>query len=159
MAKSKKTNAIRLLEQHSIPYKEHHYFGNDVANGIEVAKKMGNNPDQQFKTLVTQGKSKTYYVFIIPVNTELDLKKAAQAVDEKSIAMIREKELLPLTGYVHGGCSPIAMKKSFKTILHASASKFDTIIFSAGKVGLSVELDPKQLSSLIDVTLSDVVKA
>lgn len=158
MAKIKKTNAIRLLEQHSIPYKEHHYFGGDVSTGVDVAKKMGNDPDQQFKTLVTEGKSKEYYVFMIPVNSELDLKKAAQAVGEKSISMIKEKELRPLTGYVHGGCSPLGMRKLYKTILHSSASLFETIIFSAGKVGMSVELNPEHLSSLIDLTVFDVVK-
>ncbi|MCC5894709.1 MAG: Cys-tRNA(Pro) deacylase [Alkalibacterium sp.] len=158
MPKSKKTNAIRLLEQHSIPYQEHHYFGDDVSNGVDVAKKMGNDPDQQFKTLVTEGKSKEHYVFMIPVNSELDLKKAAQAVGEKSISMIKEKELLPLTGYVHGGCSPIGMKKQYSTILHSSSNAFETIIFSAGKVGVSVEVDPQSLSLLIDLSVYDVVK-
>lgn len=157
MAKLKKTNAIRLLEQHSIPYKEHHYFGDDVKTGVDVAQKMGNDPNQQFKTLVTVGKSTEHYVFLIPVNASLDLKKAAQAVDEKSVAMIREKELLPLTGYVHGGCSPIGMKKSYRTILHSSAGRYESIIFSAGKVGLSVEIKPDHLSSLINLTSSDVI--
>lgn len=158
MGKTRKTNAIRLLEQHTVPYEEHTYFGKDVSNGVDVARKMGNDPNQQFKTLVTEGKSKEHYVFMIPVNTELDLKKAAKSVNEKSISMIKEKELLPLTGYVHGGCSPIGMKKAYKTVLHSSSETFDSIIFSAGKVGLSVELDPVYLNSLIDLVVSDVIK-
>ena len=158
MSKQVKTNVIRQLEQQNIDYKEHQYFGSDVSSGTDVARKMGNNPDQQFKTLVTRGKSNEVYVFVIPVNEELDLKKAARSVDEKSISMIKEKELLPLTGYVHGGCSPIGMKKTFKTVLHSSAEEFDTIIFSAGKVGVSVELDPDDLIRLIDGQFADVVK-
>lgn len=157
MSKQVKTNVIRLLEQQDISYKEHHYFGSDVSSGTEVAIKMGNNPDQQFKTLVTRGKSDDFYVFVIPVNHELDLKKAAKSVAEKSVSMIKEKELLPLTGYVHGGCSPIGMKKTFKTVLHSSAEQFDTIIFSAGKVGVSVEVDPDDLIKLIDGQIADLI--
>lgn len=159
MAGIKKTNVMRLLEQHGIDYEEHHYFGDDVANGVDVAQKMGNDPNQQFKTLVTEGKSKEHYVFVVPVNSELDLKKAAKAVGEKSIGMIKEKELLPLTGYRHGGCSPIGMKKDFKTTVHQSATALDTIIFSAGKVGVSVEIAPYELEKLIDVQFADVAKA
>lgn len=158
MSKQVKTNVIRQLEQQNIDYKEHHYFGSDVSSGTDVARKMGNNPDQQFKTLVTRGKSNEFYVFVIPVNEELDLKKAARSVDEKSISMIKEKELLTLTGYVHGGCSPIGMKKAFKTVIHSSAEEFDTIIFSAGKVGVSVEISPDDLMRLIDGHIADVVK-
>ena len=158
MSKKVKTNVIRLLEQQNIDYKEHDYFGSDVSSGTDVARKMGNNPDQQFKTLVTRGKSNEVYVFVIPVNEELDLKKAARSVDEKSISMIKEKELLPLTGYVHGGCSPIGMKKTFKTVLHSSAEQFDTIIFSAGKVGVSVEISTDDLMRLFDGHIADVVK-
>jgi Cys-tRNA(Pro)/Cys-tRNA(Cys) deacylase len=158
LSKKVKTNVIRLLEQQNILYKEHHYFGSDVSSGTEVARKMGNNPDQQFKTLVTRGKSNEFYVFVIPVNKELDLKKAAQSVDEKSVSMIKEKELLPLTGYVHGGCSPIGMKKAFKTVLHSSAEQFNTIIFSAGKVGVSVEIIAEDLMRLIDGHIANVVK-
>lgn len=159
MSKQIKTNVMRLLEQHSIPYTEHHYFGNDVKSGVDVAEKMGNNPDQQFKTLVTEGKSGDYYVFLIPVTAELDLKKSARAVNEKSIAMIKERELFPLTGYVHGGCSPIGMKKPFETVFHETAEKLSTIIFSAGKVGVSVELDPSDLELLLPHQYAAIIKS
>lgn len=159
MSRQLKTNVMRLLEQHSIPYTEHYYFGTDVKSGIDVAEKMGNNPDHQFKTLVTEGKSGDYYVFVIPVTAELDLKKAARAVNEKSVAMIKERELLPLTGYVHGGCSPIGMKKPFETVFHKTAAELSTIIFSAGKVGVSVELNPKDLTSLLRHTYRDITKS
>ncbi|MCC5890057.1 MAG: Cys-tRNA(Pro) deacylase [Alkalibacterium sp.] len=158
MAKQIKTNVMRLLEQHSVPYTEHHYFGNDVESGMDVAKKMGNNPQQQFKTLVTSGKSGEHYVFVIPVNRELDLKKAARAVNEKSAAMIKEKDLLPLTGYVHGGCSPIGMKKQFETVFHHTAKTLNTIIFSAGKVGVSVEVSTKELNDLFPFDYADIIK-
>ncbi|GEN51008.1 Cys-tRNA(Pro) deacylase [Alkalibacterium pelagium] len=159
MSKQVKTNVIRQLEQQNIDYKEHHYFGSDVSSGTDVARKMGNDPAKQFKTLVTRGKSNEVYVFVIPVNEELDLKKAAQSVDEKSVSMIKEKELLPLTGYVHGGCSPIGMKKTFQTVLHSSAEQFETIIFSAGKVGVSVEINAEDLMRLIDGHIANVVKS
>lgn len=158
MVKVKKTNVMRVLEQHNVPYDEHHYFGNDVASGVDVAQKIGVNPNQQFKTLVTVAKSKEHYVFVIPVNNELDLKKAAQAVDEKNISMIKEKELLPLTGYRHGGCSPIGMKKEFKTTIHETALEQDTIIFSAGKVGVMVEVAPDKLKEVLEVQFADLVK-
>lgn len=158
MSKVKKTNVMRLLEQQGIAYEEHHYFGENVDTGVDIAEKMGNDPDQQFKTLVTVGRSGAHYVYVIPVNTALDLKKAARAVSEKSIAMIKEKELLPLTGYVHGGCSPIGMKSDFKTVVNETAELYDTIIFSAGKVGVSVEMNPYELDKLIDSDFADVIK-
>lgn len=158
MADNIKTNVMRILEQHSIDYKEHHYFGDDAHNGEEVAEKMNVNPAHQFKTLVTVGKTKEHYVFLVPVNKELDLKKAAKAVEEKSIQMIKEKELRPLTGYIHGGCSPIAMKKEFKISIDETANNFDTIIFSAGKVGVSVEVSPSDLAGLIDFQTADISK-
>lgn len=156
MAKITKTNVMRILTRHKISYETHQYFGSDVHNGVDVATKMGIAPQQMFKTLVTQAKSGEHYVFMVPVEAELDLKKAAQAVGEKSIAMIKEKELLPLTGYVHGGCSPIGMKKQFQTVLDASALNFDTITFSAGKRGFSVQVAPQDLEQVIPLIITEV---
>ena len=158
MANVKKTNVMRVLDQANISYQEHHYFGKDVKNGVDVAEKMGINPDQQFKTLVTVGKSGENFVFVIPVNMELDLKQAAKAVDEKSIQMIKEKELLPLSGYRHGGCSPIGMKKNFRTTFHETAEDFSTIIFSAGKVGVTVEVSPIEIQEVLPITFADVAR-
>ena len=123
-----KTNVMRLLDQKKIPYEEYVYESNGAISGLEVAQSLGQDPKKVFKTLVTIGKSKKNYVFVIPVGEELDLKKAAQAVGEKSIEMLKMKDLLPLTGYVHGGCSPIGMKKFFQTTVHTSAQNLDTII-------------------------------
>ena len=133
--KAEKTNVMRLLEQAGIHFQSHTYVGTGAVSGTEVASVLGENPDMTFKTLVTQGKPKQYYVFMIPVAHELDLKKAALAVGEKSISMLPQKDLLPLTGYVHGGCSPIGMKKQFRTVIHVSASELPTFMFSAGKIG------------------------
>lgn len=157
MAKVTKTNVMRILTQQKIPYTIHQYFGDDVQSGIDVAEKMGASPTQMFKTLVTQAKSGEHYVFMVPVQFELDLKKAAQAVDEKSIAMIKEKELFPLTGYVHGGCSPIGMKKQFQTVLDESALNYTTILFSAGKIGNSVQLAPRALETVIPLKIADII--
>lgn len=152
-----KTNVMRLLEQKKIKFQSHHLDITEALSGVEMAKMLGQNPEQVFKTLVTVGKSKTNYVFVIPVAEELDLKKAAKCVGEKSIEMIKSKELLPLTGYVHGGCSPIGMKKALKTTLHQTAKDFDTIVFSAGKIGYQVELNAKDLEKMIRLTYSDVI--
>lgn len=152
-----KTNVMRVLEQKKIKFQSHHLDLTEAVNGVEMASLLGQNPSQVFKTLVTVGKSKTNYVFVIPVNSELDLKKAAKCVGEKSIEMIKSKELLPLTGYVHGGCSPIGMKKSFKTFVHETAKEFDTIIFSAGKIGYQVQLDVKDLEKLIRLGYANLV--
>ena len=152
-----KTNVMRLLEQKKIKFQSHHLDITEALSGVEMAKMLGQNPAQVFKTLVTVGKSKTNYVFVIPVAEELDLKKAAKCVGEKSIEMIKSKELLPLTGYVHGGCSPIGMKKALKTTLHETAKDFDTIVFSAGKIGYQVELNAKDLEKMIRLTYGDVI--
>lgn len=151
-----KTNVIRLLEQHKVPYKSYDCNITEALSGVEVAKLLGQDPDRMYKTLVTVGKSKGHHVFVIPVAKELDLKKAARAAGEKSIEMLKQKDLLPLTGYVHGGCSPIGMKKQFATILDASAAQFDTIGFSAGKIGCQVEIKPDDLSKLIPFSYADV---
>lgn len=149
-----KTNVMRLLDQKKTPYTPHFY--ENAVSGCEVAAALGQNPDQVFKTLVTVGKSRNYYVFIIPVAKELDLKKAAKAVGEKSIEMVKSKELLPLTGYVHGGCSPIGMKKFFTTTIDSSAMQFPTICFSAGKIGYQVELNPQDLSKIIRIQTAEL---
>lgn len=152
-----KTNAMRILDRHKITYKSHCYVNTGAVSGVEVAAALGQNPDHVFKTLVTVSKSRTYYVFIIPVAAELDLKKAAHSVGEKSIEMIKSKELFPLTGYVHGGCSPLGMKKQFTTMLHETARTFDTIIFSAGKIGYQIEMNPHELEKVMKVGFANIV--
>ena len=151
-----KTNAMRILDKHKIAYKTYCYAGSGAIAGVEVAAALGQNPAQVFKTLVTAGKSGSHYVFMLPVAAELDLKKAARAVNEKSVEMIKQKELLPLTGYVHGGCSPIGMKKLFQTVIHHTAADFDTIIFSAGMVGYQVEMPLADLQTVVPAALADI---
>ena len=153
---SNKTNVMRILEQKNINYISHYYTDTDAISGIDVANALKQNPNQVFKTLVTVGNTKTNYVFLIPVNKELDLKKAANAVKEKSITMIKTKELLPLTGYIHGGCSPIGMKKQFKTVIDITAKDFEIIIFSGGKIGYQVEVFLEDLRKIIDFELVDI---
>ena len=156
MAKQEKTNVMRILDQKKIPYEAHFYDSTEAISGMEVATVLGQNPKQVFKTLVTVGASKRNYVFVVPVCGELNLKKAAKAVGEKSIEMIKSKELLPLTGYIHGGCSPIGMKKFFTTTIDASAGNFDTIIFSGGKIGYQVEVGVEDLKKMIRFELADL---
>ena len=153
-----KTNVMRELDKLKINYNHYCYVGTDAVSGVEVASVLNQNPDKVFKTLVTVSKSKKNYVFMLPVAKELDLKKAAKAVGEKSIEMLKSKELLPLTGYIHGGCSPIGMKKFFTTTIDNSAENFDTIIFSAGKIGYQVELSLENLSKIIKFSLADIVE-
>lgn len=152
-----KTNVMRILDKAKISYKHYSYADTDAISGTEVAAVLKQNPEQVFKTLVTASKSGNHYVFMIPVECELDLKKAASAVGEKSVEMLKLKELLPLTGYVHGGCSPIGMKKLFKTVIDSSAQAFDTIIFSAGKIGYQVELKPDDLRKIVPFEFKEVV--
>ena len=158
MAKKKdeKTNVMRVLEQKSIPYTAHTYPEDGPVDGVSVANYLHQDVEQVFKTLVTKAASGNYYVFDIPVAENLDLKKAARAVGEKSIAMIPQKELLPLTGYIHGGCSPVGMKKQFPTVFHETVILFDTICVSAGKIGAQVELAPGDLIGLLDAATADV---
>lgn len=154
-----KTNVMRLLEQKKVSYQAYSCEGAEGLTGLEMAIKLSQNPDRVFKTLVTYGsKTKKNYVFVIPVNCELDLKKAAKSVGEKSIDMIKSKELLPLTGYVHGGCSPIGMKKLFVTRVHETAGNFDTILFSAGKIGRQVEVSLEGLGKMIPFELADLTE-
>jgi len=151
-----KTNVMRLLEQNRITYKSHRYTNTDAVSGPEVAQALGQTSEKVFKTLVTVGKSGGYFVFLIPVNHELDLKKAAKIVKEKSIEMIKVKDLLPLTGYVHGGCSPIGMKKVFPTAIDNSAETLDTFYFSAGKIGYQVEVALSDLSKILRFQLAEL---
>ena len=153
---NEKTNVMRIFDQNKISYKSYCYVDSGVISGIEVASVLNQDPSQVFKTLVTVGSSKNNYVFLVPVNKELNLKKAAKAANEKSIEMLKSKDLLPLTGYIHGGCSPIGMKKQFKTIIDQSAEGFDTIIFSGGKIGYQVETSLDELKRLLRFELSDV---
>ena len=157
MKKAEKTNALRMLSQHKLPFEAHDYTSSGAVSGPEVAAALGEDPEKVFKTLVTVGKSGQHYVFVVPVCRELDLKKAAAAVKEKNVAMIPQKELLPLTGYIHGGCSPIGMKKLFPTVLHMSAEGLDTLCVSGGRIGLQVELTPSVLEQLVPYTLADIV--
>ena len=151
-----KTNVMRVLDQKKIAYTPH-YYDNTITNGMEVANILNLDPNKVFKTLVTVGASKRNYVFVVPVNMELDLKKAAQTVNEKSIEMIKSKELLDLTGYIHGGCSPIGMKKPFRTVMNESALNYDLVTFSAGKIGYQVEMNPNDLKKLINISFSLIV--
>ncbi len=148
-----KTNVMRILDKHKISYKHYTYADTNAVSGVEVAAVLKQDPDMVFKTLVCCGKSKKYYVFMVPVARELDLKKAAAAVNEKSVEMIHLKDLLPVSGYIHGGCSPIGMKKLFATVVDESALNFKTIIFSAGKIGYQVELSIDDLQKLVPLSL------
>ena len=157
MAKPEKTNVMRILDGAKIPYKYLNYVTSGAVAAPDLAAALGEDPAHVFKTLVTVGKSGAHYVFMVPAAEELHLKKAAAAVGEKSIEMIKSKELLPLTGYIHGGCSPIGMKKLFKTTIHITASDFATILFSAGKIGHQVELSLSDLQKVIPVEISDII--
>ena len=152
-----KTNAMRLLDQAGIPYKVHTYSAEDGIDGLSVARSLEEDPDSVFKTLVTQGKSRAFYVFVIPVPGKLSLRQAAKACSEKSVEMIPQKLLLPTTGYVHGGCSPIGMKKPFPGYIDETAELFDTVCVSAGKVGAQVELCPADLIRAAQLTAADLV--
>lgn len=156
MAKAIRTNAMRLLDTAKVVYQVHTYGSGEAMSGTDVAAELGEDPAKVFKTLVTQGASNAYYVFVVPVEKELDLKKAAKTVGEKSVAMIRSKDLLPLTGYIHGGCSPIGMKKFFTTTVDETARDKDTIFFSAGKIGCQIETSPASLEKMIALQYADI---
>ena len=159
MAKNKeeKTNVMRTLDQKKIPYIAFSYDPNGPIDGVSVAAETGLDAASVFKTLVTKGASGAYYVFDIPVAENLDLKKAAKAVGEKSIAMLPQKELLPLTGYVHGGCSPVGMKKQFPTVFHETVNDLELVAVSAGKIGHQVQVKPAALLDLLRAKTADVV--
>ena len=154
--KEEKTNVMRILDAAKIEYKSHCYLDSGAVSGTEVADALGEDYDSVFKTLVTVGKSGEHYVFAIPVDKELDLKKAAVAAGEKSISMVKSKELFSLTGYIHGGCSPIGMKKYFRTFFDETAMLFDTIFFSAGKIGYQVEMSPSDIDKIIPFEYKDL---
>ena len=157
MGKQDKTNCMRVLDSKKIANTPHLYEADPTLSGEEIARLLGEDPDRVFKTLVTVGRPQRYYVFVIPVNTELDLKKAAAAAGEKSVSMIPQKELLPLTGYIHGGCSPIGMKKHFPTFIHQSAESLPAMCVSAGRVGCQVELSPADLVRVAELKAADLV--
>lgn len=151
-----KTNVMRLLDKLSLPYLPHSYEASSALSGLEVARLTNQDPMRVFKTLVTVASSGLHYVFVIPVGEELSLKKAATVVGEKSISMLKSKELLPLTGYVHGGCSPLGMKKPFPIVVDETAELCETMMFSAGKIGYQVEMSPRHLKQAVPYTLADV---
>lgn len=152
-----KTNVMRILDRLKLPYQAYCYASTGAISGVEVAATLGKDPAATFKTLVTEGKSRQHYVFMIPVAQELDLKKAAAAAGEKALEMLKSRELLPLTGYVHGGCSPIGMKKPFRTFIHVSAQEQEKICFSAGKIGYQVEMSLEELRQAMPIESADVI--
>ena len=155
-AKESKTNAIREVEAAGVPCEVRTFECEEALSGVEVADMLGLDPDRVFKTLVTVGKSGEHYVFMVPVAEELDLKRAAKAVGEKAVEMIKSRELLPLTGYVHGGCSPIGMKKQFPTVIDETAQLFDAICFSGGRIGCQLEMSPDDLAELVPLRFADI---
>ncbi len=157
MKKEEKTNVMRVLDGKKIAYVSHSYEPDATMSGEEIARILGEDTSRVFKTLVTQGKSGAYYVFVVPVEAELDLKKAAKACGEKAVSMIKQKDLLGLTGYVHGGCSPIGMKKQFPTFIHETATGLDRIFVSAGRVGFQIELAPSDLIATAGCTAADII--
>lgn len=154
--KPAKTNAIREVEAADIPFSYRTFETEGAPSGIEVAQMLGEEPERVFKTLVTEGKTGEHYVFMIPVAEELDLKKAAQAVGEKAITMLRARDLLPLTGYVHGGCSPVGMKRAFRTVIDETAQLFDAVLYSGGRIGCQLETSPDALAQLIGAEYADL---
>ena len=156
MAVPVKTNVMRLLEQAGVPYTPHFYSPDDGIDAVSVARKLGQDPQAVFKTLVTQGRSRALYVFVIPGAATLNLRRAAAACGEKSVEMIPQKALLPSTGYIHGGCSPVGMKKAYPTFIDETAQLFDTICVSAGKVGAQVELAPDALLGMIGAKYAEL---
>jgi len=159
MAKETKTNAMRILDSTKIDYKTHSYENKDnKIDGVAVAHKIGKNIDSVFKTLVTQGNSKEFYVFVIPVAEELDMKKASKIAGEKNIDMIHVKDINSITGYIRGGCSPLGMKKVFKTFIQEEALLFDSIVFSGGKIGAQIEINPNDLGKVIPCSFEDIIK-
>ena len=153
---SEKTNVMRILDKNKIPYKSRFYENTGAVSGMEVAEVLGQDPSEVFKTSVTVGTSGNYYVFIVPVSRELNLKKAASFVGEKSVSMIKSKELLPLTGYIHGGCSPVGMKKLFRTVMDSSAKEKNTVMVSGGKIGCQIEISPADLAKVVPFDFSDI---
>lgn len=157
MSKEVKTNAMRMLDKLKIPYEFRTYECESFEDGVEVAKMLGQSVDMTFKTLVTIGKSAKYYVFVLPVDKEMDLKKCARAVGEKSVEPIHVKDIQNVTGYVRGGCSPVGMKKPFRTVIHESAKALDFITVSGGRLGLQIILTPENLVKACSGEFSDII--
>lgn len=158
MAKQQaKTNAVRILDSKKMAYELLNYECDEFMDGVSIAEKLGQSLDETFKTLVTQGKSRNYFVFVIPVDKELDLKAAARAVGEKSVEMIHVKDINKITGYIRGGCSPIGMKKQFETIIHSTALSYDKIMFSGGRLGTQIKMSPMDLAQLINAKFENIV--
>lgn len=151
-----KTNAMRILDKNKIPYQVNTYECEEFIDGVHVADMMGQSYDQSFKTLVTVGKSGEHYVFALPIDRELDLKKAARAVGEKSVEMIHVKDINQITGYIRGGCTPIGMKKNYVTVLHNSILALDAVIISGGRIGSQIQLKPDDLIRVINAKVEDI---
>ena len=155
--KNVKTNAMRIIEKHGMKAEFLSYENDGFMNGVSVAEKLGQPTETTFKTLVTRGKSKNFFVFVIPVAEELDLKKAAKAVREKSLEMLHVKDLLATTGYVRGGCSPIGMKKQCRTVIHESAKSYENIMFSGGQLGSQIKMSPTDLAAIVGAEFADII--
>ncbi len=155
--KNVKTNAMRIIEKHGMKAEFLSYENDGFMDGVSVAEKLGQPTETTFKTLVTRGKSKNFFVFVIPVAEELDLKKAAKAVREKSLEMLHVKDLLATTGYVRGGCSPIGMKKQFRTVIHESAKSYENIMFSGGQLGSQIKMSPTDLAAIVGAEFADII--
>ncbi len=153
-----KTNAMRILDAKRAKYEALSYPASEAVSALEAARLLGIGPERIFKTLVTVGRTRDHYVFVVPATGELDLRKAARAVGEKSVEMVRSKELLPLTGYVHGGCSPVGMKKTFRTVIDASAERLGTIVVSAGRIGLQMRIALGELRKALPFSLADLTE-
>ena len=157
MGKQAKTNAVRILDSNKISYELLNYECDEFLEGVKIASKLGQSLEETFKTLVTRGKSGEYFVFVVPVSDELDLKAAAKAVGEKAVEMIHVKDINKITGYIRGGCSPIGMKKQFKTVIDSSAQKFEKIMFSGGRLGTQIKMSPTDLAELIGAEFEAIV--
>lgn len=158
MGKELKTNAMRILDKNKIKYEVNTYECDEFKDGVSIADMLGQSYDMSFKTLVTVGKSNNYYVFVIPINQEIDMKKAAKAVGEKNVEMIHVKDINKITGYIRGGCTPIGMKKLYKTVIHKSALDFEKIIVSGGRIGAQIFINPNDLIKVTNALVEDIIK-
>lgn len=156
MGKEVKTNAMRILDRNKISYTVNTYECEEFVDGIHIADQLGQSYEQSFKTLVTIGKSNAYYVFVIPIDKEIDMKKAAKEVNEKNIEMIHVKDINKVTGYIRGGCTPIGMKKQYKTVLHKSILEFEEVIISGGRIGAQIFIKPQDLIQVTGATVADI---
>lgn len=157
MGKETKTNAVRILERNKVPYELITYECDEFIDGMHTVEMTGAPVEQTYKTLVMQGKSKQYYVFVIPIAEEVDLKAAARSIGEKSVEMIHVKDLTAITGYVRGGCSPLGMKKAFPTVIDSSAEQFDTMYVSGGRIGTTIKLNPQDLAKVVRASFAPIL--